>query len=118
MKVDDLRHELRARVTECLSGSGLSKEFEVLFDGIDPLDTPRETDLIKIAESLTGAQSRGVVFGTEGPFLRKMGMEVVILGPGSISQAHQPDEYLALGNVEPAVRILRAMIQRFCVKEV
>jgi acetylornithine deacetylase len=118
MKVDGLRNELRARVTDCLSSSGLSTEFEALFDGIDPLDTPPETELIKIAESLTGAQSQGVVFGTEGPFFRKMGMEVVILGPGSISQAHQPNEYLALGNLAPAVKILRSMIERFCVKEI
>jgi len=117
MQVDDLRNELHARVADRLSGSGLSMEFEALFDGIDPLETPQDSELIQIAESLTGAQSRGVVFGTEGPFLRKMGMEVVILGPGSINQAHQPDEYLALGNLAPAVEILRGMIQSFCIKQ-
>jgi len=116
MRVDELRKELRGRVRDCLSDSDLSTEFDALFDGIDPLDTPRETELIKIAESLTGAESGAVVFGTEGPFLRKMGMEVVILGPGSIDQAHQPNEYLALRNIMPAVDILRAMIQCFCVK--
>ncbi len=115
MHVDDLRNELRRRVRDGLSSSGLSLEFEALFDGIDPLETPPDSELVKIAESLTGAQSQGVVFGTEGPFLRKMGMEVVILGPGSINQAHQPDEFLSLGAIEPAVEILRAMIRRFCV---
>jgi acetylornithine deacetylase len=116
MHVDDLRTELRARVTDCLSGSDLATDFDALFDGVDPLETSQDTELIKIAESLTGAESKGVVFGTEGPFLRKMGMEVVILGPGSINQAHQPNEYLALDNISPAVEILRAMIQRFCVR--
>ena len=115
MHVDDLRNELHRRVTDGLTSSGLSLEFEALFDGIDPLETPPDSELVKIAESLTGAQSQGVVFGTEGPFLRKMGMEVVILGPGSINQAHQPDEFLSLGAIEPAVEILRAMIQRFCI---
>ena len=115
MRVDEMRNELRGRVTDCLSGSGLSTEFEVLFDGIDPLETPQDSELIRVAELLTGAQSQGVVFGTEGPFLRKMGMEVVILGPGSIKQAHQPNEYLTLDNIAPAVKILRAMIERFCV---
>ncbi len=116
MHVDDLRNELRTRVTACLSGSDLVTDFDTLFDGVDPLETPRDTELVRIAESLTGAESTAVVFGTEGPFLRKMGMEVVILGPGSINQAHQPDEYLALDNIAPAVEILRALIQHFCVK--
>ena len=116
MHVDDLRNELRTRVTACLSGSDLVTDFDALFDGVDPLETPRDTELVRIAESLTGAESTAVVFGTEGPFLRKMGMEVVILGPGSINQAHQPDEYLPLDNIAPAVEILRALIQHFCVK--
>ncbi|MDH3512272.1 MAG: acetylornithine deacetylase [Gammaproteobacteria bacterium] len=116
MHVTDLRGELRARLHECLSGADLALEFEALFDGVDPLETPQDDELIKVAESLTGAEAKGVVFGTEGPFLRKMGMQVVILGPGSINQAHQPNEYLALANIQPAVEILQAMIHRFCVK--
>ena len=40
-----------------------------------------------------------VAFSTEGPFLQALGMETVIFGPGSIDQAHQPDEYLALDRI-------------------
>jgi acetylornithine deacetylase len=39
----------------------------------------------------------------------------VVMGPGSIRQAHQPDEYMEQRQVEPAVRVLSGMIQRLCV---
>jgi acetylornithine deacetylase len=39
----------------------------------------------------------------------------VILGPGSIDQAHQPDEYIAMDQLEPAMRIIRDLVKRFCL---
>ena len=42
-------------------------------------------------------------------------MQTIILGPGDIDQAHQPDEYLALERLDPMVKILRDLIQRFCL---
>jgi acetylornithine deacetylase len=115
MRVTQMRHELRRKVSNTLTGSGLSVNFDMLFDGVDPLETSAESELIKMAESLTGADSSGVVFGTEGPFLAQLGAEVVVLGPGSIDQAHQPDEYLAIETIRPAMEILRKMIERFCL---
>jgi acetylornithine deacetylase len=42
-------------------------------------------------------------------------MQTLIMGPGSIDQAHQPDEYLSLDQVEPARRIIRALVEQFCL---
>jgi acetylornithine deacetylase len=44
-----------------------------------------------------------------------MGMDVVVMGPGSIDQAHQPDEYIDLTHIQPAVKTLQALIKKFCV---
>jgi acetylornithine deacetylase len=41
-------------------------------------------------------------------------METLILGPGDIAQAHQPDEYLDLARIPHTIEILRALIGRFC----
>jgi len=38
-----------------------------------------------------------------------------VMGPGSIDQAHQPDEFLELSQLEPTVRILKGLIQQFCL---
>jgi acetylornithine deacetylase len=56
-----------------------------------------------------------VAFATEAPFMQQLNMQTVILGPGSIDQAHQPDEYIALNQLEPAVKIVRQLIERFCL---
>ena len=56
-----------------------------------------------------------MAFGTEAPFFQALGMETVIFGPGSIDQAHQPDEYLETSNIRPAVDALTGLIGRYCV---
>jgi acetylornithine deacetylase len=115
MTVAGLRGELRDKVRRSVAGSGLAVAFDALFDGVDPLETPANSQIVLAAEALTGVESGAVVFGTEGPFLAQLGAEVVILGPGSIEQAHQPDEYLALDTIGPMVDILRQMVRRFCL---
>lgn len=45
-----------------------------------------------------------------------MGMETIILGPGNIDQAHQPDEYLDTARILPTVELLRKFIYQFCIQ--
>ena len=54
-------------------------------------------------------------FGTEAPFLNQLGLETIILGPGNLAQAHQPDEYLETARIPPTLELLRALIRRFCL---
>lgn len=111
-----LRRELRARVEESLQGQGLDIHFDALFAGVDPMLTTAGAPIVAAAEELTGAPAGAVAYGTEAPYLAQLGMEVVVLGPGHIDQAHQPDEYLALAGIEPGVEILRSLIRRFCLQ--
>ncbi|MFW2374426.1 MAG: acetylornithine deacetylase, partial [Gammaproteobacteria bacterium] len=48
--------------------------------------------------------------------LTELGMQTLVLGPGNIAQAHQPDEYLELNRIEPTVELLRKFIYQFCIK--
>lgn len=115
MSVEAVRKEARERLTAALDGSGFGVEFRTLFRGTDPLMTPATSELVKTAEELTGHKSEAVAFATEGPFLQKLGMQTVILGPGDIRVAHQPNESLPLASVEPTLHILEQFIQRFCI---
>ncbi len=63
---------------------------------------------------MTNHVSESVAFGTEGPFYNDMGIETVILGPGDIDVAHQPNEYLQIERIEPMINILSKMLIRFC----
>jgi acetylornithine deacetylase len=110
----ELRNTIQQRLTPLAESSGTDIVFSSLFEGIEPFNQPADSELVKICEQLTGNSSDSVAFGTEAPFLQKLGMQTVVLGPGSINQAHQPDEFISLDQIEPAVKIVRELIQRFC----
>lgn len=114
MQIDDLRNELSTRLHTKIQDSGLALEFIPLFDGIPSMETPAESMIVKAAEEMTGHRARAVAFGTEGPFFNDMNMETIILGPGSIDQAHQADEFLALNQIKPGIALLQNLIKRFC----
>ncbi|HNE00703.1 MAG TPA: acetylornithine deacetylase [Plasticicumulans sp.] len=110
-----LREEIDAHLARALEGTGLGWSSEALIEGIEPFETPADSRLVAAAEQLTGHTAGSVAFGTEGPYLNKLGMDTIILGPGDIAQAHQPDEYLALDRIPPTLELLRALIRRFCI---
>ncbi len=47
--------------------------------------------------------------------LRLEGSNVLVLGPGDIACAHQPNEFLELARIEPTVQLLRQLIQHYCL---
>ncbi|MCK8517047.1 acetylornithine deacetylase [Methylonatrum kenyense] len=115
MDLEELRETLRQRIGRVLGEEGLALELHSLFPGLPAMETPAEATIVRAAEALTGSQAEAVAFGTEGPYLRDLGMDVVILGPGDIAQAHQPDEFLAVNRLQPTVDMLRELIHRFCL---
>ncbi len=114
--MDELRSNILQQLQPLARERNLEMAFSPLFDGVPPFETPANAELVRTCEALTGHRAEAVAFATEAPWLQKLGMETIVLGPGSIDQAHQPDEYLALSQVEPAVTLLRGLIQRFCVE--
>jgi len=115
MAPETLRDLLRTRIDAALADLDLALEFQPLFDGLAPLETPLTSPLVTACAALTGQDPVSVAFGTEGPYYRAMGMDTVILGPGNIEQAHQPNEYLALDRIPPMIRVLQELIVRFCL---
>jgi len=116
MDITALRATLRERVSKALEGTGQRADYVALFDGMPALETPKEAPIVQAAEALTGQRAGAVAFGTEGPYLSRLGVQTVVLGPGDIDQAHQPDEYLRGERLEPMVGLLRRLIHRFCVQ--
>ena len=116
MDIERERERVHERVREAVAGSGLELSFETLFHGTPPAETDADAPIIRAAEELTGEPAQAVAFGTEAAFYQRAGMDVLILGPGSISQAHQPDEFIALDYLQPTVDLLGQLIERFCVE--
>jgi acetylornithine deacetylase len=79
------------------------------------LDTPVDSAIVALVKSLTGANSVGkVAFGTEGGLIHEAGIPTVICGPGSIAQAHKPDEFIELDQVAQCEAFIQRLIDRVC----
>ncbi len=116
MRLAELRGVLHERLERLLADSELRLSFLPLFEGVEALETPATAAIVRATEELTGAPAGVASFGTEGPYLNALGMETVILGPGNVECAHQPDEFLELATIEPTLELLRGLIGRFCLK--
>ncbi|WP_295803044.1 acetylornithine deacetylase [uncultured Microbulbifer sp.] len=115
MQMDALREELQQRLQGSISDEKIRLEMHSLIGGVEAFEEPATSELVKVAEQFTGHSAESVAFATEAPFLQKLGMQTIVLGPGDIDQAHQPDEYLGLERIEPMVEILRGLIGKFCL---
>ena len=73
-----------------------------------------DSALIKLAEKLTGEAVIPVNYCTEAPFIQQLGCDTIVMGPGSINQAHQPDEYLDLSTIKPTQAIIQKLIEETC----
>lgn len=114
MELAELRAIMAERIRHRLADTGLEIAFEALFSGIPAMSTQADSPIVQAAERLTGHAAEAVAFATEAPYFNELGMQTVILGPGDIDQAHQPDEYLALDRLQPTVDLLGKLIAEFC----
>lgn len=80
-----------------------------------PFYTAPDSTLIKLALDVTGiAKAKTVPFGTEALVYQEYIPEQVILGPGSIAQAHTIGEWIDLAQLESAVGVYTRLIERLC----
>jgi acetylornithine deacetylase len=78
-----------------------------------PLAPSTDNPAADLAKALTGRNATEVVaFATEAGQFQEAGFSTVICGPGSIDQAHQPNEWIALSQVAEATIFLRKLIER------
>lgn len=115
MDPDALRADIREQLKIIAAEQQVDITYHPLFPGVAPFETAADAAIVKACEKLTGHSAGSVAFATEGPYLNRLGMQTLILGPGDIDQAHQPDEYLEMDRIDPTVKILRGLIEQFCL---
>lgn len=115
MVMSELREEVRQRLAPLAPRFGVEIVAEPIFSGVPAVETPADSPLVQAVERLTGHTAGAVAFGTEAPYFREMGMDAIVLGPGGIEQAHQPDEFIRLDSITPTVQLLRSLIREFCL---
>ncbi|HFO5638354.1 TPA: acetylornithine deacetylase [Escherichia coli] len=76
-------------------------------------ECPPNHQLVEVVEKLLGAKTEVVNYCTEAPFIQTL-CPTLVLGPGSINQAHQPDEYLETRFIKPTRELITQVIHHFC----
>ena len=90
-------------------GSGFLWEEESRFPG---LDTASDAEIVGLAKTFSTNEKIGkVAFGTEAGGFDRTGIPAVVCGPGSIQQAHKPDEYIHPSQLAACERFVGKVIQ-------
>jgi acetylornithine deacetylase len=71
-----------------------------------------ESDAVtRLAQRLSGERRTTLVaFGTEAGLFKNSGIPTVVCGPGSIEQAHQPDEFVSLAQLARCEAFMRGLV--------
>ncbi|WNW12397.1 acetylornithine deacetylase [Pseudomonas sp. DTU_2021_1001937_2_SI_NGA_ILE_001] len=115
MDPEILRGLIRQKLQPLAERHQVSIDYRPLFPECSPFEQPADAELVRLAERLTGHTAEAVAFGTEAPYLQRLGCETLVLGPGDIACAHQPGEYLEMSRLQPTVRLLRQLIEHYCL---
>ncbi|MCK5240663.1 MAG: M20/M25/M40 family metallo-hydrolase, partial [Candidatus Thorarchaeota archaeon] len=117
--VEGLQDEMLAR----LKSAGLSENVEIEYiHGKPAVSTPRDSEIVEISieavQNVTGKKSvpTAATYGTDCSVLQpKIGIINVICGPGSIKQAHQPNEFISVDQLFQSVPIYTQIIEHFSI---
>ncbi len=75
------------------------------------LATPEDGEAVRLAQRVARSNAVAAVsFGTEGGVYQDAGIAAVICGPGEIAQAHKPNEYVSLAQVDACERFVLRLL--------
>lgn len=115
MHIETVRAEIKNRISILMEPLGIQFELVPLFTGVPAFFAAENSALLKTAEQLTGHAGISTAFGTEACFLQELGMDTIVMGPGNIDQAHQPDEYMSIDMINPCIDVLQKIISQHCL---
>lgn len=96
--------EIKARAPE----GGVKVTRRALTPG---LSIARDSAAETLARALTGDNdTRAVSYAAEAGLFQRAGLPAIICGPGSIEQAHQPDEWIERSQIEEGAAFMRRLV--------
>ena len=108
------RDELEPSMQAIQPGTGIDID---LVNDMPGLEMDVDEEVVTFVKALAGRNDHAkVAFGTEaGLFKERAGIPTVVCGPGSIDQAHKPNEFIALEQVKAGEAFLERLMDRICV---
>ena len=106
---DYARNELEPRMQAVDPASGIDIE---VYAGFPGLDTEPDAEVTTLAKRLAGRNDHTkVAYGTEaGLFQSVAGVPTIVIGPGSIGQAHQADEWVAIDELMKCDAFIKQLV--------
>ena len=114
LPVQDLYAMLHENLKPLLEQYGDLVEIRHLHEGTPGYECEHSAQVVQVVEKLLGEKCGAVNYCTEAPFIQQL-CPTLVLGPGSIEQAHQPDEFLAAEFIEPTRALLTKLLHHFCM---
>ena len=114
--VDFIEKEVRKAIAQSAGEYSGSIEIEDLYPLLPAFGGGKDQPVVRKLAELSGNEPVTVGYATEAGLLSALTQNTVVFGAGSISNAHQPDEYLLKKEIEPMSRILREIICLICEK--
>ncbi|WP_068087569.1 acetylornithine deacetylase [Polycladidibacter stylochi] len=86
------------------------------YSEIPGLNTRGDAEVVTLAKQLCGRNDHAkVAYGTEGGLFQSMlDIPVVVVGPGAIEQAHKPDEFIKISELEKCEAFLDRLLAKAC----
>ncbi|WP_255151468.1 M20 family metallopeptidase [Halorarius halobius] len=124
--VADVERAFRERLDEVAADSEWLREHPPTFERFsvqfEPSEVPADAPVVEAvqagmaAEGLEDTDPRGVTYGADARHYVGAGVPTVLFGPGSIDEAHYPDETVDWRDVETSVAVLTAAAERYLSK--
>ena len=117
---DEIRERFERFATESVlprmravdPNTAITTELRAQVPGLVPEDgSPAEAIVMALART---NQTEVVAYGTEAGMFQEVGIPTVICGPGSIRQAHQPNEYIEMNQVRACEAFMRRLLDEVC----
>ena len=90
--------------------------FELVERSVIPgLDIDSDHEVVRLAKACASRNDHGkVAYGTEAGLFQGMGgIPTVVCGPGDIAQAHRPDEFIAIEQMDKAGGFFENLVERW-----
>ena len=102
----------QAEMRRAAPGVGIALE---LAEEAPDLNTAPDAALVRLGARLSAGGAPGrVPFATDGGHFHRAGVPTIVIGPGSIDQAHKPNEFVALEQLAQCERFLERLKEELC----
>jgi acetylornithine deacetylase len=114
--VERVRRHAAEELLPEMRRTGRDADIRIELDEDAPgLDTAPDDAMTLLGTRLSGNPRPGrVAFATDGGHFHRAGVPTIVIGPGSIDQAHKPNEFIALEQIAQCERFLERLKEELC----